>query len=114
MKKSFDFGENSYEGLIFWFHYPSLQYIYILGGLDYIKLKRIYSDIMYVVNCCIFTVKTFSFQFPYLPPTAVNTSLRINDLRAEMLKNGFSAYIVPSTDPHLVTILHYTILMNYI
>ncbi|XP_077975999.1 xaa-Pro aminopeptidase 1-like isoform X2 [Styela clava] len=37
----------------------------------------------------------------YLPPTATNTSERLAALRAEMEKNGYMAYIVPSEDEHL-------------
>uniref|UniRef100_A0A8C1NY23 X-prolyl aminopeptidase (aminopeptidase P) 2, membrane-bound n=1 Tax=Cyprinus carpio TaxID=7962 RepID=A0A8C1NY23_CYPCA len=38
---------------------------------------------------------------PYLPPTAVNTTLRIRDLRASMIPLNISAYIIPATDAHL-------------
>ncbi|XP_022540025.2 xaa-Pro aminopeptidase 2 [Astyanax mexicanus] len=37
---------------------------------------------------------------PYLPPTAVNTTLRLFQLRASM-KPNISAYIIPATDAHL-------------
>uniref|UniRef100_A0A8C2EYB7 X-prolyl aminopeptidase (aminopeptidase P) 2, membrane-bound n=1 Tax=Cyprinus carpio TaxID=7962 RepID=A0A8C2EYB7_CYPCA len=40
---------------------------------------------------------------PYLPPTAVNTTLRLRDLRASMIPLNISAYIIPATDAHLVT-----------
>uniref|UniRef100_A0A8C1QKQ6 X-prolyl aminopeptidase (aminopeptidase P) 2, membrane-bound n=1 Tax=Cyprinus carpio TaxID=7962 RepID=A0A8C1QKQ6_CYPCA len=38
---------------------------------------------------------------PYLPPTAVNTTLRLRDLRASMIPLNISAYIIPATDAHL-------------
>ncbi|TRY74247.1 hypothetical protein DNTS_020517 [Danionella cerebrum] len=38
---------------------------------------------------------------PYLPATAVNTSLRLRDLRASMISWNISAYIIPATDAHL-------------
>ncbi|XP_051504971.1 xaa-Pro aminopeptidase 2-like [Myxocyprinus asiaticus] len=38
---------------------------------------------------------------PYLPPTAVNTTLRLCDLRAAMSLLSISAYIIPATDAHL-------------
>ncbi|XP_073676330.1 xaa-Pro aminopeptidase 2 [Garra rufa] len=38
---------------------------------------------------------------PYLPPTAVNTTLRLRDLRASMISLNISAYIIPATDAHL-------------
>uniref|UniRef100_A0A8B9HN76 X-prolyl aminopeptidase (aminopeptidase P) 2, membrane-bound n=1 Tax=Astyanax mexicanus TaxID=7994 RepID=A0A8B9HN76_ASTMX len=38
--------------------------------------------------------------FMYLPPTAVNTTLRLFQLRASM-KPNISAYIIPATDAHL-------------
>uniref|UniRef100_A0AAY4BZB9 Xaa-Pro aminopeptidase 2 n=1 Tax=Denticeps clupeoides TaxID=299321 RepID=A0AAY4BZB9_9TELE len=38
---------------------------------------------------------------PYLPPTVVNTTLRLRDLRETMKKLNISAYIIPNTDAHL-------------
>ncbi|KAL7885923.1 hypothetical protein AOLI_G00062180 [Acnodon oligacanthus] len=38
---------------------------------------------------------------PYLPPTAVNTTLRLRQLRAAMKPHNISAYIIPGTDAHL-------------
>ncbi|XP_017553779.2 xaa-Pro aminopeptidase 2 isoform X1 [Pygocentrus nattereri] len=38
---------------------------------------------------------------PYLPPTAVNTTLRLLQLRAAMKPHNISAYIIPGTDAHL-------------
>ncbi|KAL7863300.1 hypothetical protein SRHO_G00122840 [Serrasalmus rhombeus] len=38
---------------------------------------------------------------PYLPPTAVNTTLRLLQLRATMKPHNISAYIIPGTDAHL-------------
>ncbi|XP_067312664.1 xaa-Pro aminopeptidase 2 isoform X1 [Pseudorasbora parva] len=38
---------------------------------------------------------------PYLPPTAVNTTLRLRDLRQSMIPLNISAYIIPATDAHL-------------
>ncbi|KAI7801892.1 xaa-Pro aminopeptidase 2, partial [Triplophysa rosa] len=38
---------------------------------------------------------------PYLPPTAVNTTLRLHHLRAAMKPLNISAYIIPATDAHL-------------
>uniref|UniRef100_A0AAY4BZC4 Xaa-Pro aminopeptidase 2 n=1 Tax=Denticeps clupeoides TaxID=299321 RepID=A0AAY4BZC4_9TELE len=37
----------------------------------------------------------------YLPPTVVNTTLRLRDLRETMKKLNISAYIIPNTDAHL-------------
>ncbi|XP_026991885.1 xaa-Pro aminopeptidase 2 [Tachysurus fulvidraco] len=38
---------------------------------------------------------------PYLPPTAINTTRQLHDLRAVMKLNNISAYIIPGTDAHL-------------
>lgn len=38
----------------------------------------------------------------YLPSTAVNTSIQLQELRAQMLPLNVSAYIIPGTDAHLV------------
>ncbi|KAI3351142.1 hypothetical protein L3Q82_005700 [Scortum barcoo] len=38
---------------------------------------------------------------PYLPSTAVNTTLRLQELREQMLPLNISAYIIPGTDAHL-------------
>ncbi|KAJ8351198.1 hypothetical protein SKAU_G00226740 [Synaphobranchus kaupii] len=38
---------------------------------------------------------------PYLPPTAVNTTLRLQALRRAMAPFNISAYIIPGTDAHL-------------
>ncbi|KAG7329147.1 hypothetical protein KOW79_007321 [Hemibagrus wyckioides] len=38
---------------------------------------------------------------PYLPPTAINTTRQLQDLRAVMKLNNVSAYIIPGTDAHL-------------
>ncbi|KAJ8015127.1 hypothetical protein DPEC_G00022930 [Dallia pectoralis] len=38
---------------------------------------------------------------PYLPPTAVNTTLRLQALRETMRSLNVSAYIIPGTDAHL-------------
>ncbi|NP_957326.2 xaa-Pro aminopeptidase 2 [Danio rerio] len=38
---------------------------------------------------------------PYLPPTAVNTTLRLRNIRASMIPLNISAYIIPATDAHL-------------
>ncbi|XP_064185349.1 xaa-Pro aminopeptidase 2 [Anguilla rostrata] len=38
---------------------------------------------------------------PYLPPTAVNTTLRLRALRNAMAPLNISAYIIPATDAHL-------------
>lgn len=38
----------------------------------------------------------------YLPPTATNTTLRLAALRDVMRAHGVQAYIVPSTDAHMV------------
>ncbi|KAK1804299.1 hypothetical protein P4O66_020031, partial [Electrophorus voltai] len=37
----------------------------------------------------------------YLPPTAVNTSLRLQELRADMTAHNITAYIIPGTDAHM-------------
>lgn len=38
---------------------------------------------------------------PYLPSTAVNTTLRLQKLREQMLLQDIAAYIIPGTDAHL-------------
>ncbi|KAK2838792.1 hypothetical protein Q7C36_013606 [Tachysurus vachellii] len=38
---------------------------------------------------------------PYLPPTAINTTRQLHDLRAVMKLYNISAYIIPGTDAHL-------------
>ncbi|MCI4379926.1 hypothetical protein PGIGA_G00234090 [Pangasianodon gigas] len=38
---------------------------------------------------------------PYLPPTAINTTRRLHELRAVMKTHSISAYIIPGTDAHL-------------
>nr|XP_055034361.1 xaa-Pro aminopeptidase 2 isoform X1 [Misgurnus anguillicaudatus]XP_055034362.1 xaa-Pro aminopeptidase 2 isoform X1 [Misgurnus anguillicaudatus] len=38
---------------------------------------------------------------PYLPPTVVDTTLRLQKLRASMRPLNISAYIIPATDAHL-------------
>nr|XP_040030408.1 xaa-Pro aminopeptidase 2 [Gasterosteus aculeatus aculeatus] len=42
-----------------------------------------------------------SLSPPYLPSTALNTTLRLQDLRKEMLLRNVAAYIIPATDAHL-------------
>ena len=41
----------------------------------------------------------------YLPSTAVNTTLRLQELRERMRPLNISAYIIPGTDAHLVHLL---------
>lgn len=41
----------------------------------------------------------------YLPSTAVNTTLQLQQLRAQMLPLNIFAYIIPGTDAHLVILL---------
>ncbi|XP_024139806.1 xaa-Pro aminopeptidase 2 isoform X2 [Oryzias melastigma] len=38
---------------------------------------------------------------PYLPSTAVNTSLQLQQLRVQMQSSNISAYIIPGTDAHM-------------
>ncbi|XP_062416548.1 xaa-Pro aminopeptidase 2 [Pungitius pungitius] len=38
---------------------------------------------------------------PYLPSTVINTTVRLQDLRKEMLLQDIAAYIIPATDAHL-------------
>ncbi|XP_072361482.1 xaa-Pro aminopeptidase 2 [Scyliorhinus torazame] len=38
---------------------------------------------------------------PYLPPTITDTSLRLSELRALMVSQNISVYVIPATDPHL-------------
>ncbi|XP_076877065.1 xaa-Pro aminopeptidase 2 [Brachyhypopomus gauderio] len=38
---------------------------------------------------------------PFLPPTAVNTTLRLQELRAALIQHNISAYIIPGTDTHM-------------
>ncbi|XP_029368649.1 xaa-Pro aminopeptidase 2 isoform X1 [Echeneis naucrates] len=56
----------------------------ILGAVTYEQTER---------NC--------SLSPPYLPSTAVNTTLQLQELREQMLELNISAYIIPGTDAHL-------------
>ncbi|XP_075960149.1 xaa-Pro aminopeptidase 2 [Anarhichas minor] len=47
------------------------------------------------------TERNCSLSPPYLPSTAVNTTLRLQNLRELMLPLNISAYIIPGTDAHL-------------
>ncbi|XP_056295349.1 xaa-Pro aminopeptidase 2 [Pseudoliparis swirei] len=47
------------------------------------------------------TERNCSLSPPHLPSTAVNTTLRLQDLREQMLPLNISAYIIPGTDAHL-------------
>ncbi|KAJ4945697.1 hypothetical protein JOQ06_023376 [Pogonophryne albipinna] len=47
------------------------------------------------------TERNCSASPPYLPSTAVNTTLRLQELRVQMLLQNISAYIIPGTDSHL-------------
>uniref|UniRef100_A0A3B5MCX6 Xaa-Pro aminopeptidase 2 n=1 Tax=Xiphophorus couchianus TaxID=32473 RepID=A0A3B5MCX6_9TELE len=47
------------------------------------------------------TERNCSLTPPYLPSTAVNTSIQLQELRAQMLPLNVSAYIIPGTDAHL-------------
>ncbi|XP_070692654.1 xaa-Pro aminopeptidase 2 [Pempheris klunzingeri] len=47
------------------------------------------------------TERNCSLSPPYLPSTAVNTTLRLQELREQMLRLNISAYIIPGTDAHL-------------
>uniref|UniRef100_A0A8C2WNP9 X-prolyl aminopeptidase (aminopeptidase P) 2, membrane-bound n=1 Tax=Cyclopterus lumpus TaxID=8103 RepID=A0A8C2WNP9_CYCLU len=47
------------------------------------------------------TERNCSLSPPYLPSTGVNTTLRLQDLREQMLPLNISAYIIPGTDAHL-------------
>ncbi|XP_049618231.1 xaa-Pro aminopeptidase 2 [Syngnathus scovelli] len=47
------------------------------------------------------TERNCSLSPPFLPSTAVNSSLRLQELRERMLLSGISAYIIPGTDAHL-------------
>ncbi|KAJ1198918.1 hypothetical protein NDU88_002756 [Pleurodeles waltl] len=38
---------------------------------------------------------------PYLPPTVINTTERLNSLRQEMRRFNLGAYIIPATDAHM-------------
>lgn len=46
-------------------------------------------------------VRDCSVHPPYLPPTAVNTTVRLAALRDTMRAHGVHAYIVPSSDAHM-------------
>ncbi|NWW34829.1 XPP2 aminopeptidase, partial [Panurus biarmicus] len=46
-------------------------------------------------------IRDCSADPPYLPPTATNTTMRLNVLRGIMRTHGVHAYIVPSTDAHM-------------
>ncbi len=41
-------------------------------------------------------------SFQYIPPTAIDTTERLKNLRQLMTENNLKAYIVPSEDAHLV------------
>ncbi|XP_030251762.1 xaa-Pro aminopeptidase 2 [Sparus aurata] len=47
------------------------------------------------------TERNCSLSPPYLPSTAVNTTLRLQELRERMRPLNISAYIIPGTDAHL-------------
>ncbi|KAK5864595.1 hypothetical protein PBY51_015826 [Eleginops maclovinus] len=47
------------------------------------------------------TERNCSASPPYHPSTAVNTTLRLQELREQMLLQNISAYIIPGTDAHL-------------
>ncbi|NXJ42520.1 XPP2 aminopeptidase, partial [Ciconia maguari] len=47
-------------------------------------------------------IRDCSTDPPYLPPTATNTTARLATLRDIMRAHGVHAYIVPSTDAHMV------------
>ncbi|XP_041111843.1 xaa-Pro aminopeptidase 2 isoform X2 [Polyodon spathula] len=47
------------------------------------------------------SVRNCSVVPPYLPPTTVNTTKRLADLRLLMPTHNVSAYIIPATDAHL-------------
>ncbi|XP_028272108.1 xaa-Pro aminopeptidase 2 [Parambassis ranga] len=47
------------------------------------------------------TERNCSLTPPYLPSTAVNTTLQLQELRERMLPMNISAYIIPGTDAHL-------------
>ncbi|XP_019739589.1 xaa-Pro aminopeptidase 2 [Hippocampus comes] len=47
------------------------------------------------------TERNCSLSPPYLPNTAVNSSLRLQELRERMHFSNISAYIIPGTDAHL-------------
>ncbi|KAK5608840.1 hypothetical protein CRENBAI_019643 [Crenichthys baileyi] len=47
------------------------------------------------------TERNCSLTPPYLPSTAVNTTLQLQELRERMLPLNISAYIIPGTDAHL-------------
>ncbi|XP_069550378.1 xaa-Pro aminopeptidase 2 [Brachyistius frenatus] len=47
------------------------------------------------------TERNCSLIPPYLPSTAVNTTLRLQELRERMVPMNISAYIIPGTDAHL-------------
>ncbi|KAK6473674.1 xaa-Pro aminopeptidase 2 [Huso huso] len=47
------------------------------------------------------TCGLFLFVLQYLPPTTVNTTKRLADLRLLMPAHNVSAYIIPATDAHL-------------
>uniref|UniRef100_A0A7N6B3P3 X-prolyl aminopeptidase (aminopeptidase P) 2, membrane-bound n=1 Tax=Anabas testudineus TaxID=64144 RepID=A0A7N6B3P3_ANATE len=48
------------------------------------------------------TERNCSLTPPYLPSTAVNTTLQLKELRALMSPLSISAYIIPDTDAHLL------------
>ncbi|XP_067455777.1 xaa-Pro aminopeptidase 2 [Thunnus thynnus] len=47
------------------------------------------------------TERNCSLSPPYLPSTAVNTTLRLQELREQMVSLNIFAYIIPGTDAHL-------------
>uniref|UniRef100_A0A3Q3FDV6 Creatinase N-terminal domain-containing protein n=1 Tax=Labrus bergylta TaxID=56723 RepID=A0A3Q3FDV6_9LABR len=47
------------------------------------------------------TERNCSLSPPYLPSTAVNTTLQLQELRELMRPLNISAYIIPGTDAHL-------------
>ncbi|XP_040181248.1 xaa-Pro aminopeptidase 2-like [Rana temporaria] len=47
------------------------------------------------------TIRNCSITPPYIPPTVKNSTEGLARLRQEMRNRNISAYIIPSTDPHL-------------
>ncbi|PWA18567.1 hypothetical protein CCH79_00005691 [Gambusia affinis] len=83
------------------------------GSLSAVQLKMPSSAWLWAVSVVALTGHLFcaaayerterncSLTPPYLPSTAVNTSVQLQELRAQMLPLNVSAYIIPGTDAHL-------------
>ncbi|KAM4586021.1 xaa-Pro aminopeptidase 2 [Fundulus diaphanus] len=77
-----------------WLKMPSTVWLWVLSVA--ILTGNLFSAAAYER-----TERNCSLTPPYLPSTAVNTTLQLQELRGQMLPLNISAYIIPGTDAHL-------------